>query len=320
MRGITNIQDPDLLIGSASSDDAAVYRVAPDLALVQTLDFFTPIVDDPYLFGQIAAANSLSDVYAMGGKPVTAMNIVAVPTDLLSLETINQILKGGADKVAEANCALAGGHTVQNPEPLYGLSVTGLVNPHRVISNAGATAGDHLVLTKPLGTGIISTAIKRGLASEELAAKAAKEMAALNTAGAALATTGLTRAGTDVTGFGLLGHLSHMCRESHLTARIDSHAVPAIDHEVLEFIKQGCVPGGSRQNLKLAKEFTTFASDVPEELQILLADAQTSGGLLLAVHPDHLHDAQEILLANGAHIVADIGVLSHQDDSAVVVS
>lgn len=320
MRGITNIQDPDLLIGSASSDDAAVYRVAPDLALVQTLDFFTPIVDDPYLFGQIAAANSLSDVYAMGGKPVTAMNIVAVPTDLLSLETINQILKGGADKVAEANCALAGGHTVQNPEPLYGLSVTGLVNPHRVISNAGATAGDHLVLTKPLGTGIISTAIKRGLASEELAAKAAKEMAALNTAGAALATTGLTRAGTDVTGFGLLGHLSHMCRESHLTARIDSHAVPAIDHEVLEFIKQGCVPGGSRQNLKLAKEFTTFASDVPKELQILLADAQTSGGLLLAVHPDHLHDAQEILLANGAHIVADIGVLSHQDDSAVVVS
>jgi len=320
LRGITNIQDPDLLIGSASSDDAAVYRVAPDLALVQTLDFFTPIVDDPYLFGQIAAANSLSDVYAMGGKPVTAMNIVAVPTDLLSLETINQILKGGADKVAEANCALAGGHTVQNPEPLYGLSVTGLVNPHRVISNAGATAGDHLVLTKPLGTGIISTAIKRGLASEELAAKAAKEMAALNTAGAALATTGLTRAGTDVTGFGLLGHLSHMCRESHLTARIDSHAVPAIDHEVLEFIKQGCVPGGSRQNLELAKEFTTFASDVPKELQILLADAQTSGGLLLAVHPDHLHDAQEILLANGAHIVADIGVLSHQDDSAVVVS
>ena len=320
MRGLTNIQDPNLLIGSASSDDAAVYRIAPDLALVQTLDFFTPIVDDPYLFGQIAAANSLSDVYAMGGKPITAMNIVAMPTDLLSLDTINQILKGGADKVAEAGCSLAGGHTVQNPEPLYGLSVTGLVNPHRVISNAGAHAGDHLLLTKPLGTGIISTAIKRGLASAELTAKASKEMAALNTAGAALASTGLTQAGTDVTGFGLLGHLSHMCRESKVTARIDAHAVPAIDHEVLEFIKQGCVPGGTRKNLELAKAFTTFGHDVPEELQILLADAQTSGGLLLAVHPDNLHDAQDILLANGAHIVADIGVLTHQEETLVVVS
>lgn len=320
MRGITNIQDPNLLIGSASSDDAAVYRVAPDLALVQTLDFFTPIVDDPYLFGQIAAANSLSDVYAMGGKPVTAMNIVAVPTDLLSLDTINQILKGGADKVAEAGCALAGGHTVQNPEPLYGLSVTGLVNPHRVISNSGAAAGDHLLLTKPLGTGIISTAIKRGLASKALAEKASKEMAALNTAGAALASTGLTRAGTDVTGFGLLGHLSHLCRESNVTARIDAHAIPAIDPVVLDLIRQGCVPGGSRKNLELAHEFTKFASDVSEELQILLADAQTSGGLLLAVHPDHLHDAQDILLANGAHIVADIGVLTHRDELSVVVS
>lgn len=320
MRGLTNIQDPNLLIGSASSDDAAVYRISADLALVQTLDFFTPIVDDPYLFGQIAAANSLSDVYAMGGKPITAMNIVAMPTDLLSLDTINQILRGGADKVAEAGCALAGGHTVQNPEPLYGLSVTGLVNPHKVIANAGAKAGDHLLLTKPLGTGIISTAIKKGLASEALAAKAAKEMAALNTAGAALASVGLTRAGTDVTGFGLLGHLSHMCRESGVTARIDAHAVPAIDQAVLEFIKQGCVPGGSRKNLELAKAFTTFAKDVSGELQILLADAQTSGGLLLAVHPDHLHDAREILLANGAHIVADIGVLTHQEDMAVVVS
>lgn len=320
MRGITNIQDPNLLIGSASSDDAAVYQVSPDLALVQTLDFFTPIVDDPYLFGQIAAANSLSDVYAMGGRPITAMNIVAVPTDLLSLETINQILKGGADKVAEANCALAGGHTVQNPEPLYGLSVTGLVDPNRVISNAGASAGDHLLLTKPLGTGIVSTAIKRNLASNELAQKAAQVMASLNTAGAALASAGLTRAGTDVTGFGLLGHLSHLCRESNLTAQLNSQKVPAIDPEVVNFINQGCVPGGSRKNLELAKEFTKFADQIDEADQILLADAQTSGGLLLAVNPDHLEQAQEILLSNGAQLVADIGVLSQPEDFSVIVS
>jgi len=320
LRGITNIQDPNLLIGSASSDDAAVYQISPDLALVQTLDFFTPIVDDPYLFGQIAAANSLSDVYAMGGRPITAMNIVAVPTDLLSLETINQILKGGADKVAEANCALAGGHTVQNPEPLYGLSVTGLVDPNRVISNAGASAGDHLLLTKPLGTGIVSTAIKRNLASNELAQKAAQVMASLNTAGAALASAGLTRAGTDVTGFGLLGHLSHLCRESNLTAQLNSQKVPAIDPEVVNFIDQGCVPGGSRKNLELAKEFTKFADQIDEADQILLADAQTSGGLLLAVNPDHLEQAQEILLSNGAQLVADIGVLSQPEDFSVIVS
>ena len=320
MRGITNIQDPNLLIGSASSDDAAVYQISPDLALVQTLDFFTPIVDDPYLFGQIAAANSLSDVYAMGGRPITAMNIVAVPTDLLSLETINQILKGGADKVAEANCALAGGHTVQNPEPLYGLSVTGLVDPNRVISNAGASAGDHLLLTKPLGTGIVSTAIKRNLASNELAQKAAQVMASLNTAGAALASAGLTRAGTDVTGFGLLGHLSHLCRESNLTAQLNSQKVPTIDPEVVNFINQGCVPGGSRKNLELAKEFTKFADQIDEADQILLADAQTSGGLLLAVNPDHLEQAQEILLSNGAQLVADIGVLSQPEDFSVIVS
>lgn len=320
MRGLTNISDPNLLIGSASSDDAAVYRINDDTALVQTLDFFTPIVDDPYLFGQIAAANSLSDVYAMGGKPITAMNIVAVPTDELDLDTINQILRGGADKVAEANCALAGGHTVQNPEPLYGLSVTGTVNPHRVISNAGAKMGDHLLLTKPLGTGIISTAIKRGICSPELEETASKQMASLNTPGSAIAAVGLTRAGTDVTGFGLLGHLSHLCRESGVTARIDSAGVPAISHEVLDFIKQGCVPGGSRENLRLAKEFTTFGADVPEEVQVLLADAQTSGGLLLAVSPENLHEAQDLLYANGAPIVSEIGVLTSPDQSAVVVS
>ena len=320
MRGLTNISDPNLLIGSASSDDAAVYRIDDETALVQTLDFFTPIVDDPYLYGQIAAANSLSDVYAMGGRPITAMNIVAVPTDLIDLDTINQILKGGADKVAEAQCSLAGGHTVQNPEPLYGLSVTGLINPNKIISNAGAKPGDLLLLTKPLGTGIISTAIKRGICSPELEAKVSGQMAQLNLPGAPIAAAGLTRAGTDVTGFGLLGHLSHLCRESGVTAELKAADIPAIDPEVIDFIKQGCVPGGSRENLRLAHEFTSFSANVPEEIQVLLTDAQTSGGLLLAVNPKDLEQAREILLENGALIVAQIGVLTEASEHAVVVS
>ena len=320
LRGLKTLSDPNLLIGSASSDDAAVYRISDDLALVQTLDFFTPIVDDPYLFGQIAAANSLSDIYAMGGKPITAMNIVAMPTDEISLDTINEILKGGADKVAEAGCALAGGHTVQNPEPLYGLSVTGLVNPHRVISNAGAQPGDHLLLTKPIGTGIVSTAIKKGLASPELIQKVSEHMASLNTQGTAMAEAGLTKAGTDVTGFGLLGHLSHVCRESGVTARIAASQVPVFDPAVIEFIKAGCVPGGSRKNLELAEEFTLFGNSVPDELKILLADAQTSGGLLLAVSPEHYQEAQDLLFAKGSAIVADIGVVTHQNEHPVVVS
>lgn len=319
MRGITNIQDPNLLVGSASSDDAAVYRISDEVAMVQTLDFFTPIVDDPYLFGQIAAANSLSDVYAMGGRPVTAMNIVAMPTEHLSLETINQILKGGADKVAEAKCALAGGHTVQNPEPLYGLSVTGLVHPDQVIANASAQAGDLLILTKPLGTGIISTAIKKGTASAELEEKAARQMATLNTPGTALAAADLTKAGTDVTGFGLLGHLSHLCRESKLSAHLDSAMVPAIDPTVIELIKEGCVPGGSRKNLELAEAFTDFTKPVTDEMKILLADAQTSGGLLLAVRPEHFEQAQDLLRAEKAQIVALIGELRDPSEKSITV-
>ncbi len=236
MRGLKNLPDANLLIGSASADDAAVYRLRDDLALVQTLDFFTPIVDDPYLFGQIAAANSLSDVYAMGGKPITAMNIVAVPTDEVSLDDINLILKGGADKVAESGAVLAGGHTVQNPEPFYGLSVTGTIHPERVISNAGGQVGDRLLLTKALGTGIIGTAIKRELSDDDLTAAATRCMTSLNTPGSAVAEAGLTRAGTDVTGFGLLGHLSHLCRESKVSARLDSASIPAIDPRVMELI------------------------------------------------------------------------------------
>ena len=315
-----NVEDPNLLVGSASSDDAAVYRISDEQALVQTLDFFTPIVDDAYQYGQIAAANSLSDVYAMGGRPITAMNIVGVPTDKISLETVNAILRGGADKVAEAGCVLAGGHTVMNPEPLYGLSVTGLVHPEKVISNAGGQAGDILLLTKPLGTGILSTAVKRGIDIGDLEKVAAYLMASLNTPGTPVAEAGLTRCGTDVTGFGLLGHLIGICRESGVTAQLNAAAIPAIDERVLSLIEEGCVPGGSRKNLETALPKVNFAKGVSEALQILLADAQTSGGLLLAVSPDKVTQAEDVLNQAGAPIVVRIGELTRRGEKNIEVA
>lgn len=319
MRGLANVEDPNLLVGSASSDDAAVYRLSDEQALVQTLDFFTPIVDDPYQYGQIAAANSLSDVYAMGGRPITAMNIVGVPTDEISLETVNAILRGGADKVAEAGCVLAGGHTVQNPEPLYGLSVTGLVHPDRVISNAGGKAGDVLLLTKPLGTGILSTAVKRGIDIGELANKSTILMSTLNTPGTEVAEKSLTTCGTDVTGFGLLGHLLGICRESKVTARLEAAAIPAIDARVLQLIEEGCVPGGTKKNFATAEPRAEFGSGVSEALQLLLADAQTSGGLLLAVAEDQAVEAEDVLREAGAPVVVRIGSLEERGEKDVVV-
>ena len=318
LRGLTQIEDAALLVGAATSDDAAVYRLSDELAMVQTLDFFTPIVDDPYTYGQIAAANSLSDVYAMGGLPVTAMNVVGVPMEHLSLEDVNQILKGGADKVAEAGCVLAGGHTVQNPEPLYGLSVTGLVHPDQLITNSGAAPGDLLVLTKPLGTGILSTATKRGVELGSLVDHSIQLMSTLNTPGAALAKAGLVRGGTDVTGFGLLGHLGAMARESGVKAILLSDQVPAIDPRVLELIEDGCVPGGTKANLEAATT-TSFSESVSESLRLLLADAQTSGGLLLSVPPANLDQAMELLQEADAPCAQVIGEITDQGDHAIEV-
>ena len=318
LRGLAQIEDEALLVGAASSDDAAVYRLSEELALVQTLDFFTPIVDDPYTYGQIAAANSLSDVYAMGGLPVTAMNVVGVPLEHLSLEDVNQILKGGADKVAEAGCVLAGGHTVQNPEPLYGLSVTGLVHPDQLITYSGATAGDLLVLTKPLGTGILSTATKRGVDIGSLSDQSVALMATLNTPGADLAKAGLVRGGTDVTGFGLLGHLGAMARESRVTAVIESGQVPAIDTKVLALIEEGCVPSGTRANLEAASG-TSFSRDVPDAVRLLLADAQTSGGLLLCIPPQNLDPALAVLKEKGAPCAEVIGEMKVRGDDDIEV-
>ena len=261
---------------------------------MQTVDFFTPIVDDPLLYGQIAAANSLSDVYAMGGRPLTAMNVMGIPTELVPLKTVNAILRGGAEKVREAKCSLVGGHTIKNPEPFYGLSVTGLVNPKRMITNATGRPGDILVLTKPLGTGIATTALKRKEATALLMRKAVEIMKQLNVAGAAVAEAGLVRAGTDVTGFGLLGHLGSLCRASGVGAEIDASKLPVIDKTVLSFIQKDCVPGGTRDNLRTAEEFTEFRG-VNEELRFLAADAQTSGGMLFCVAEGNLNHVLRIL-------------------------
>lgn len=306
MRQLPTLRDPNLLVGSATADDAGVYRLERNRALVQTVDFFTPIVDDPFWYGQIAAANSLSDVYAMGGRPLTAMNVMGIPTDVVPPKIINAILRGGATKAKEARCVMVGGHTIRNPEPVYGLSVTGLVHPRRLITNAAARPGDLLVLTKPLGTGIVTTGIKRGLTSPALARKAIKIMATLNLPGAELAERGLVRAGTDITGFGLLGHLGSLCRASRVGAEIFASSLPLLAPEVLELIEQDCIPGGSRENQRTADAFTEWGGASAAQ-KAILSDAQTSGGLLLCVAPRHLATVRQLLKRLRAPCAAVVG-------------
>ncbi len=315
MRGLEQFEDTNLLVGSSTSDDAAVYRLSEDQALVQTVDFFTPIVDDPYLYGQIAATNSLSDVYAMGGRPITAMAIVGMPADVLSLDIIHEILRGGADKVKEAKCALAGGHSIKNPEPIYGLSVTGLVDPKTMITNASAQPGDVLVLTKPLGTGILTTGIKRGLVHGALVDRAVALMSRLNIPGQELAGRGLVKCATDVTGFGLLGHLISLCRSSGVTAELNSKDIPVIDSEITRLIEEEeCVPGGTRENLRTAEPDTSFGGGVSEASRFLLADAQTSGGLLCCIPERHLDEAMEVLDAEETLSKSIVGRINPQGD------
>ena len=305
--GGSNRRDPNLLVGADTLDDAGVYRLGPGRALVQTVDFFTPIVDDPFAFGRIAAANALSDVYAMGGRPLTALNLLGVPDEHVPPEAVARILLGGARTVREAGCALVGGHTIRNPEPIYGLSVTGLVDPRRMLTNAAARPGDLLVLTKPLGTGIVTAAIKRGSASAALARKAVALMSRLNRPGADLAERRLVRAATDVTGFGLLGHLASVCRASGVAAEINARKVPAISREIWSLIERGCVPGGSRTNLATARPLLRCERGVSDAQLSLLADAQTSGGLLLCVPPRNLEAVLAVLKEHRTLCAAVIG-------------
>jgi selenide,water dikinase len=295
--------DPKLLVGAATADDAAVYRLRDDLALVQSVDFFTPIVDDPYDFGRIAAANALSDLYAMGAEPALALNLVAFSLERLGGEVLAEILRGGADVAARAGAAIAGGHSIDDPEPKYGMAVTGTIHPDRVLTNGGARPGDRLFLTKPIGGGLITTAAKRGVADAGVVERAIAVMSELNAEAAAAALAAGATAATDVTGFGLLGHLHELCAASGLAAEIDSAAVPAIDG-ALELAAGGdAIAGGSRRNADNAAGFTTFAPGVGPEQRILLADAMTSGGLLVAVPEDRAAEAPGVeigLLNEGA--------------------
>jgi selenide,water dikinase len=283
-----------VLVSSKTFDDAGVYRLDRHRALVQTVDFFTPIVDDPFSYGQIAAANSLSDIFAMGGRPLTALNIIGFPADLVRPKTVSAILRGGLAKAAEVGCSVIGGHSIRNPEPIYGLAVTGIVDIRRVTTNANARPGNLLVLTKPLGTGIATTAIKRGLASRMLEEKVIALMSKVNTVGAELAELGLVRAATDITGYGLMGHLVSLCRASGVSADVDSNSVPMISNEITDLIELGSVPEGTRQNL-YATTVVVAWGNTGETRRILLADAQTSGGLLLCVAQAKLEKVQKIL-------------------------
>ena len=286
--------DRKVVVSSNTFDDAGVYRLDRHRALVQTVDFFTPIVDDPFSYGQIAAANSLSDIFAMGGRPLTGLNIVGFPADLLRPRVISSILRGGMAKAAEVGCAIIGGHSIRNPEPIYGLAVTGIVDLRHVTTNANARPGDLLVLTKPLGTGIATTAIKRELASRSLQKKIIELMSKINLVGAELAERDLVRAATDITGYGLIGHLVSLCRASRVSAEVDPGTVPMIGNEIGDLIEQGCVPEGSQQNLYAATVAVDWGS-TDEMRRILLTDAQTSGGLLLCVAEANLEKVLNIL-------------------------
>ncbi len=276
-----------MLVGFGTADDAGVYKLRADLALVQTVDFFTPIVDDPYDFGRIAAANALSDVYAMGGKPLTALNIAAYPIETLGPEPLRCILAGGAAVAREAGVALLGGHTVADDEPKYGMAVTGIVHPDAIVTNAGARPDDVLVLTKPIGTGILASALKQDAIGEAQMAPAVAWMTTLNLAACEAMVAARVHAATDVSGFGLLGHAHEMARASgvalHLTAsRIPHYAL------ALELLAKGIAPGGTRANAAEHATFTSFATGIANDIRLLLSDAQTSGGLLIAVAPDRL--------------------------------
>lgn len=275
---------PDVLVGFSTADDAGVVKLRDDLAIVQTVDFFTPIVDDPYDFGRIAATNALSDVYAMGGEPVSALNLVAFPLEKLGAEVLGEILRGGNDVCAEAGCAIVGGHSIDDAEPKYGLAVTGTVHPDEILTNAGARAGDVLVLTKPLGAVAISTATKRGLGKPDLTARAVEVMTTLNRDGAAAARAAGAHAMTDVTGFGLLGHLHELALASGLAAELVATDVPAIEGTARLFaLGERAIAGGTKRNRQYAETFTTWEKAVPAARRWLLADAMTSGGLLVAL-------------------------------------
>jgi selenide, water dikinase len=304
LRHLPAIKDPNVLVDAATRDDAAVYRVAPDRALVATVDFFTPIVDDAATWGAIAAANALSDVYAMGGRPLFALNLVGWPRDTLSFELLGEVLKGAAEVTRQAECLLLGGHSIDDPEPKFGLVVLGDVHPDRMLTNAAARPGDRLVLTKPLGTGILTTALKRDLLPEAALATAVTNMLTLNAGAARAALAAGVRCATDITGFGLLGHLTNILQASGVGARIQWNKLPLLEGAV-ELAARGAVPGGTRRNYQAIE--ADWAEELTEPERLLAVDAQTSGGLLLAVPPARLDFLLAALHNEATPVAVDIG-------------
>ncbi len=317
MHGTEITKHPDLLIGIEGSDDAGVYRISDDLALVQTVDFFTPIVDDPRDWGRIAAANALSDVYAMGGTPLTALQLLSWPRDVLPWDTAADVIDGAVEVLTEANCTLVGGHSIDDSDPKFGFAITGTVHPDRMITNNAARPGDRLVLTKALGTGVISTAIKDGVASPSSGSAAIASMSRLNASASAAAVAVGIRAGTDVTGFGLLGHLAEMLQASGVCATIDVATIPILPGAI-DIAADGHVPGGTKRNFRAVKDVVHFG-ETPTAIQTILVDAQTSGGLLLAVPEDDL-DALVAAIVDGGDIAAVIGRVDAQIDGSTLIT
>ncbi|MBF8267988.1 MAG: Selenide, water dikinase [Dehalococcoidia bacterium] len=317
LRQLPAFESPDLLVGTETGDDAAVYRVSGDLALVLTVDFFPPIVDDPWHFGAIAAANSFSDVYAMGGRPILALNMVCFPVGL-SLDILGEILKGAAAKAQEAGVLIVGGHTIDDQDPKYGMAVTGFIEPGRQVTNASARVGDRLVLTKPLGTGIITTAGKAGVAEPAILSRAIQVMSALNRASSEAMMEVGVNACTDVTGFGFLGHLRGMVEASGVGARVHFSRVPLIEG-TWELVERGIAPGGTRRNLESVDKVAWWDPSISQEAKLVLCDAQTSGGLLMSVSSEKLPQLMKALSQRGVREAVIVGEIVERGASEIEV-
>jgi selenide, water dikinase len=306
LHDLPKFNDPDILVGTETSDDAGVYRLRSDLAIVNTVDFFTPIVDDPYVFGQISAANSLSDVYAMGGEPKTCMNIVCFPKGKMDIEILGEILKGGADKVKESGAVVIGGHSIIDEEIKFGMAVTGVIHPDKILRNVGVQEGDALILTKPLGTGIITTALKKGKASEESVNQAVTSMTTLNAAASLVARKHPVHACSDVTGFGILGHSLEMASGSGVTLVIESAKLPLL-HRAPRLAEKGYITGGCKRNQEYLNDKMVIDKSIREGLVQVALDPQTSGGLLIAVAKRHAVKLIDDLHAAGVTHAAEVG-------------
>jgi len=316
--GIEILEHPDVLVGLNSPDDAGVFRINNDLAIIQTVDFFTPVVDDPYWFGQIAVANALSDVYAMGGIPKTAMNLVSFPSGKMDISILQEILRGGTDKMKEAGVVLIGGHSVDDPELKYGLSVTGFVHPDKIITKKGLKEGDILILTKPLGIGIINTSIKGGIASKGLIDYVTNLMATLNKKASEIMRGFKVHACTDITGFGLIGHMAEMIYETGLSVILEAKNIPIIP-EARDFASMGIVPAGTYKNMDFWKDMVKREID-DDIIMLILFDPQTSGGLLIACDPSDANSLFEILRDEGVQDATIIGEVIKGKEKEIIVS